>query len=111
MEQIKITLQDVSELLKNGRTFLYLDKSEYLLYIDYNETSIYNNSGPLTFVNFPYILTRDDLCKLFQFGNSKMDKILNANILPVVQIGKDYRITQKQLDEWFKKNGGKRILL
>lgn len=39
-----------------------------------------------------------------------MNKMLNANVLPVVQIGKDYRVTRKQIDEWFKRNSGKHIL-
>ena len=38
-----------------------------------------------------------------------MDKMLNANVLPVVQIGKDYRVTRKQIDDWFKRNSGKHI--
>ena len=60
--------------------------------------------------NYPYVLTKEDLCELFRFGKTKMDKMLNANVLPVVQIGKDYRVTRKQIDDWFKRNSGKHIL-
>lgn len=102
MEQIKLSMQNVSELLKNGNVMVQ----------DYQINLLEEQSDLLvqTNANYHYVLTKADLCELFRFGKTKMDKMLNANILPVVQIGKDYRITRKQIDEWFKRNSGKHIL-
>lgn len=102
MEQIELSIQNISDLLKNGNVMV--QECQVTLLEGQNSTLLQGNA------NYPYVLTKSDLCELFRFGKTKMDKILNANVLPVVQIGKDYRVTRKQIDEWFKRNSGKHIL-
>lgn len=116
MEQINLNAIDVFNLIKNGSVTIYNENVQNQVIIKNNDWFItdftFNKSGTLQdYRNYPSILTKNNLCELFQFGKTKMDNILNANILPVVQIGKDYRVTSKQIEEWFKKNSGKRILL
>ena len=101
MEQITLSMQNISDLLQNGSVLL----QDYQI----NLTSIQSDMLQRS-INYPYVLTKEDLCELFRFGKTKMDKMLNANVLPVVQIGKDYRVTRKQIDEWFKRNSGKHIV-
>ena len=48
---------------------------------------------------------------MFGFGKTKMNQILQSGLLPVVKIGGEYRTTEEQIKEWFKKNAGKNILL
>lgn len=57
------------------------------------------------------ILNSKDLQELFGFGKNKMNHILQMGILPVVKIGGEYRTTEAQIKEWFKKNEGKEIIL
>lgn len=102
MEQIILSMQNMLELLKNGSVMV--QSYQIILLEEQSSTLLQGN------INYPYVLTKSDLCELFRFGKTKMDKMLNANILPVVQIGKDYRVTRKQIDEWFKRNSGKHIL-
>lgn len=116
MNQISLNSTDILNLIKCGTIIIHYENTQLQIIMETNEiTSIglnlYNSSIINGNQSYPYILTKNNLCELFQFGKTKMDIILNANILPAVQIRKDYRITFKQIDEWFKKNGGKRILL
>ncbi len=101
MEQITLSMQNISDLLQNG--------SVLVQGCQINLSSIQSDMLQRN-TNYPYVLTKEDLCELFRFGKTKMDKMLNANVLPVVQIGKDYRVTRKQIDDWFKRNSGKHIL-
>lgn len=101
MEQITLSMQNISDLLQNG--------SVLVQGCQINLSSIQSDMLQRN-TNYPYVLTKEDLCELFRFGKTKMDKMLNANVLPVVQIGKDYRVTRKQIDDWFKRNNGKHIL-
>jgi hypothetical protein len=39
-----------------------------------------------------------------------MNQLLQSGILPVVKIGGDYRTTEDQINEWFKRNAGKEII-
>ena len=94
-------MQNISDLLQNG--------SVLVQGCQINLSSIQSDMLQRN-TNYPYVLTKEDLCELFRFGKTKMDKMLNANVLPVVQIGKDYRVTRKQIDDWFKRNSGKHIL-
>ena len=57
------------------------------------------------------ILNSKDLQVMFGFGKTKMNQILQSGLLPVVKIGGEYRTTEEQIKEWFKKNAGKNILL
>ncbi|MCI9355453.1 MAG: helix-turn-helix domain-containing protein [Firmicutes bacterium] len=101
MEQITLSMQNISDLLQNS--------SVLVQGCQINLSSIQSDMLQRN-TNYPYVLTKEDLCELFRFGKTKMDKMLNANVLPVVQIGKDYRVTRKQIDDWFKRNSGKHIL-
>lgn len=101
MEQITLSMQNISDLLQNG--------SVLIQGCQINLSSIQSDMLQRN-TNYPYVLTKENLCELFRFGKTKMDKMLNANVLPVVQIGKDYRVTRKQIDEWFKRNSGKHII-
>ena len=51
------------------------------------------------------ILTQDDLLELFPFGKTKLD----AGVLPVVKVGRDYLTNERELDRWFEANKGKEI--
>ena len=101
MEQITLSMQNISDLLQNS--------SVLVQGCQINLSSIQSDMLQRN-TNYPYVLTKEDLCELFRFGKTKMDKMLNANVLPVVQIGKDYRVTRKQIDDWFKRNSGKHML-
>lgn len=57
------------------------------------------------------VLNSKDLQLLFGFGKTKMNQVLQSGILPVVKIGGEYRTTEEQIQEWFKRNAGKEILL
>lgn len=61
-----------------------------------------------TALNYP-TYTKDDLLQIFPFGKTKLNELLQANILPVVKVGRHYLTNQKELDDWFKKNKGKEI--
>ena len=54
-------------------------------------------------------LSNEDLMKIFPFGKTKMNQLLQAGILPVVKIGKHYLTTEKLLNEWFEQNRGKEL--
>jgi len=61
-------------------------------------------------VGFEYrVLTKDDLLKILPFGKTKLDQLLQAGILPVIKIGRDYITNHHELDEWFKANRGKEL--
>lgn len=57
------------------------------------------------------VLKTKDLQELFGFGKTKMNQVLQSGILPVVKIGGEYRVTERQIEEWFYKNAGKDILI
>ena len=54
-------------------------------------------------------LNQHDLRHIFRFGRDKMRRFLASGILPVVRIGNNYYITQAQLDDWMRKNAGKKL--
>lgn len=55
------------------------------------------------------ILTQEDLLEIFPFGKSKLNQLLRSGVLPVVKVGRDYLLNEKELDQWFEKNRGKEI--
>ena len=55
------------------------------------------------------IFTKKELLEIFPFGATKLNKLLNAGVLPVVKVGRDYITNQERLNQWFKKNEGKQI--
>lgn len=55
------------------------------------------------------IMTQEDLLDIFPFGKSKLNQLLRSGVLPVVKVGRDYLINEKELDRWFEKNKGKEV--
>lgn len=55
------------------------------------------------------VLTKEDLLKILPFGKTKLDQLLQAGILPVIKIGRDYITNHQELDDWFKANKGKEL--
>lgn len=49
--------------------------------------------------------------KMFGFGKTKMNQVLQSGVLPVTKLGGEYITTEDQIREWFKRNQGKKILL
>ena len=57
------------------------------------------------------VLKTKDLMQLFGFGKTKMNQVLQSGVLPVIKLGGEYITTEEQIQEWFKRNQGKSILL
>lgn len=57
------------------------------------------------------VLKSNDLMKMFGFGKTKMNQVLQSGVLPVTKLGGEYITTEDQIREWFKRNQGKKILL
>lgn len=57
------------------------------------------------------ILSQDDLMTLLKVKRTTLYKILKADILPVVKIGKNYYTTANLMEEWFIKMQGHEIFL
>ncbi|MDF2543585.1 MAG: hypothetical protein K0S47_3303 [Herbinix sp.] len=55
------------------------------------------------------IITQDDLLQILPFGKTKLLQLLQAGVLPVTKVGKDYITTTHQLQKWLEKNEGKEI--
>ena len=47
--------------------------------------------------------------ELFPFGKTKLKCLLEAGVLPVVKVGRDYLTNERELDRWFEANKGKEI--
>ena len=57
------------------------------------------------------ILKTKDLMGLFGFSRTKMYQVLQKGILPTTKIGSEYIISEDVLNEWLKRNQGKKIKL
>lgn len=55
------------------------------------------------------VLTQNDLLELLPFGKTKLNQLLQAGVLPVIKIGRDYVTNTAELDRWFFANKGKEI--
>jgi len=55
------------------------------------------------------ILNLKDLMLLFGIKRTTMFKLLKADVLPVVKIGKQYLTTRALIYSWFEKMQGKEI--
>lgn len=55
------------------------------------------------------ILSENDLFELLPFGKTKFNRLLKANELPLVKIGKDYITTEKAIEKWIETNIGKEL--
>ena len=49
-------------------------------------------------------INQEDLLKLLPFKKTKLNQLLQANVLPVTKIGRDYITTKARLNEWLKQN-------
>lgn len=56
------------------------------------------------------IFSKSDLLRIFPFGRTKLQQLLNAGVLPVVKIGKTYLTTDEMVQRWLMENVGKEIL-
>lgn len=50
-----------------------------------------------------------DLLGVLPFGRTKLQRLCQEGILPVVKVGKTYITTQQQLECWFMENEGHEI--
>lgn len=57
------------------------------------------------------VLNQDDLMKLLGVKRTTIFKMLKADILPVVKVGKKYYTTAKLMEEWFAHMQGHEIFL
>lgn len=55
------------------------------------------------------LYTSKDLEQIFPFGKTKFQQLLNANVLPVVKIGRDYLSSPDMINNWLLENSGKEI--
>lgn len=61
-------------------------------------------------VNPTIIYTLDDLGEIFPFGRSKLLKLCQSNVLPVIKVGKDYISSPELISRWLLENDRKEIL-
>ncbi len=102
MEQITLSMQNISDLLQNSSVLV----QGCQINLSSIQSDMLQKKHKLSLC-----VDKKKICANYSaLVKTKMDKMLNANVLPVVQIGKDYRVTRKQIDDWFKRNSGKHIL-
>lgn len=51
-----------------------------------------------------------DLLQIFPFGKTKLRKLLNAGVLPVVKVGRQYVTSDDAIQRWILENAGKEII-
>jgi hypothetical protein len=51
-----------------------------------------------------------DLLEIFPFGKTKLRQLLNAGVLPVVKVGRQYVTSPEAIQRWIMENAGKEIL-
>ncbi|MBR9953559.1 excisionase [Eubacteriaceae bacterium Marseille-Q4139] len=51
-----------------------------------------------------------DLLVIFPFGKTKLRQLLQAGVLPVVKIGRQYITNDKAIERWILENSGKEII-
>lgn len=57
------------------------------------------------------VLNQEDIMKLLGVKRTTLFKMLKADILPVVKVGKKYYTTAKLMEEWFAHMKGHEIFL
>ena len=55
------------------------------------------------------IYSKEDLLNIFPFGKTKLHSLLQAGLLPVIKIGRDYLTNENLIDSWFQDNLGKEL--
>ena len=51
-----------------------------------------------------------DLLRIVPFGKTKLRQLLNAGVLPVVKVGRQYVTSDAAIQRWILDNAGKEIL-
>lgn len=51
-----------------------------------------------------------DLLRIFPFGKTTLRQLLNAGVLPVVKVGRQYVTSDAAIQRWILDNAGKEIL-
>ena len=51
-----------------------------------------------------------DLLRIFPFDKTKLRQLLNAGVLPVVKVGRQYVTSDAAIQRWILDNAGKEIL-
>lgn len=57
------------------------------------------------------VYSMKDLEEIFPFGKTKLLKLCQEGIIPVVKVGKSYISNKALLDKWFLENEGKEIII
>lgn len=52
----------------------------------------------------------NDLLEIFPFKKTKLRQLLQAGVLPVVKVGKQYVTSKAAIERWVLENGGKEII-
>lgn len=56
------------------------------------------------------VYSQKDLLRIFPFGRTKLQQLLNAGALPVVKVGRTYLSSDDLIKRWLLENAGKTIL-
>lgn len=51
-----------------------------------------------------------DLLEIFPFGKTKIRQLIDAGVLPVVKVGRQYVTSDEAIQRWVLENIGKEIL-
>lgn len=51
-----------------------------------------------------------DLLDIFPFGKTKLRQLVQAGVLPVVKVGRQYITSEEVIQRWVEENIGKEIL-
>lgn len=55
------------------------------------------------------VYDRKALLKVFPFGTTKLQKLLNAKALPVIKVGRSYLSSPEMIRRWLEENEGKEV--
>ena len=56
------------------------------------------------------ILTQKELLNILPFKKTKLQKLLQSGVLPVVKVGRNYITTREQIDKWLEEHLGTEII-
>jgi len=74
-----------------------------------NEAQTLHKDGSSNVLDGVKLLTMNDLLEIFPFGKTKLFKLLQAKVLPVVKIGNDYITTSAVIERWVEDNVGREL--
>lgn len=55
------------------------------------------------------IYSKQELLAIFPFKRTKLQQLLNANVLPVIKVGRTYLSSESLIQDWLAENVGKEI--